>query len=90
MQVQKNERVHLPKGQFEGNCNGCYFAKAQKTDSKGRIFCKRKPGGYFFPHEKENCQFYVWKIKQWIMNIVMLYIFVVVLYFVGQIFLHAI
>lgn len=66
MQEQKDVRIIIPKGCFEGNCHSCFYAKKKRKDSEGRIFCKGEPGGHNFPYENDGCQYYVSKVKQWL------------------------
>lgn len=77
MQEKKSVRIIIPEGQFEGDCNNCFYAKKKDQDAQGRIFCKaREPGGYNFPHDKAGCKHYESKVIAWIKIIVFLYFIV--------------
>lgn len=64
MQEEKNIKIIIPEGCFEGNCYSCFYAKKKSKDSEGRILCKGEPGGHNFPYEKDGCQYYLSKVKQ--------------------------
>lgn len=71
---QKKDRIIIPGGCFEGNCDSCFYAKKKSRDSEGRLLCKGEPGGYRFPYEEIGCQHYISKVKQWIKIAVVLFI----------------
>lgn len=88
MKEEKNIKIIIPEGHFEGNCDSCFYANKKSKDAEGRILCKNESGGYNFPHEKNGCQYYKSKIVQWIKIIVFLYLLVA--FFAGfiELFLH--
>lgn len=88
MQEQKKEKIMIPKGRFEGYCEGCFYGKAKKRDSQGRILCKGEPGGYHFPSEKNDCRYYTSKISQWIKIIVGIWFVVGSVQLFMEFFLH--
>lgn len=73
MVEQKQVRVVIPEGCFEGNCDSCFYAKKKNRDSEGRLLCKGEPGGYRFSYEENGCKYYISKVKQWIKIAVVLF-----------------
>lgn len=88
MQEKKNMKIIIPEGQFEGYCDACYFGKRKDKDATGRILCKGQPGGYKDPYEKNECQHYTSRVKQWIINFVMAYIFITVVVIILEAMIH--
>jgi len=88
MQEKSDMKIMIPEGHFEGYCDDCFFGKRNNTDAEGRIFCKGEPGGYKVPNEKNECRYYTPRVKQWIKNIVMFYIFITALVIVFESFIH--
>lgn len=69
MNEQKDLKIVIPDGCFEGHCFSCAYAKKKQIDSEGRIFCKMK-GEYHYPYEKGECRDYFSKIKRVLIIIV--------------------
>lgn len=79
MEENRDRKIIIPEGHFEGYCDGCFYGKKSEKDAEGRILCKGEPGGYKFPYEKNECRYYKPRIKQWIKIAVMSYILLTVL-----------
>ena len=88
MQEIKDMKIIIPEGQFEGYCGDYYFGKRKNKDAKGRILCKGQPGGYKEPDEKNECKHYISRVKQWIINFVMAYIFITVVVIILEAMIH--
>lgn len=88
MQEKKDMKITIPEGQFEGYCGDCYFGKRKIKDAEGRILCKGQPGGYKVPDEKNKCKHYTSRVKQWIINFVMAYIFITVVVIILEALIH--
>lgn len=73
MPKSKETKILIPEGCFEGNCYSCVYGKPKKMYSDGRVPCTGPCGGYNFPHDKENCTYYEWKVKSWLKCGVVLY-----------------
>lgn len=79
MQTKKDMKITIPEGNFEGDCDSCFYAKKKKRDYEGRILCVGSPGGYHFSYDKVGCKHYVSKIIQWIKILVASYFIIAVL-----------
>ena len=66
MEANRDREILIPEGHFEGYCDSCFYGKKGQKDAEGRILCKGEPGGYKFPYEKNECRYYISRIKQWI------------------------
>lgn len=56
MQSQMESMIRIPEGCFEGDCRGCFYAKAD-VQSDGSVFCKEM-NGYVLPEENKECSRY--------------------------------
>jgi len=56
--MNKNFKIELPKGCFEGNCVDCVYANWHDKDSYGRVKCQGKYGGYNDPNNRNGCFYY--------------------------------
>ncbi len=88
MQNKRDMKIIIPEGHFEGYCDGCFFGKKNNKDAEGRILCKGKPGGYKFPYEKNECQYYASRVKEWIKIIVFAYFLITFLVIIFESFMH--
>lgn len=79
MQKNRDMKITIPEGHFEGYCDSCFFGKRNNKDAEGRILCKGQPGGYKYPYEKNDCRYYTGRIKGWIGIIVVSYVSITVL-----------
>lgn len=88
MQKERDMNITIPEGHFEGYCNSCFYGKRKNKDAEGRILCKGEPGGYKFPYEKNECQYYTGRVTQWIKIIVGFYLLLVALDIIYEFFIH--
>lgn len=58
MNKQREVRIAIPQGHFEGNCSDCIYANFRDRDDYGRVKCEGGYGGYNNPDDRNGCFHY--------------------------------